>query len=79
LIALFPQSSEKSKEYLDCAGVSVDELRQPVSSDLRVKGTPTLVLVNENGIAINEWIGLLSPAQEAEVMSRLGLKSHIDQ
>jgi thiol-disulfide isomerase/thioredoxin len=74
LIAVFPQPLEKSKEYLDHAGISVDDLRQPGSGDLKVKGTPTLVLVNGNGIATNQWIGLLSPTEEAEIMTRLGLK-----
>jgi thioredoxin-related protein len=74
LIALFPQRPETSKEYLDRAGITVDDLRQPVAGEeLRVKGTPTLVLVDRHGVATHKWVGLLSPAEEAEVMSRLGV------
>ena len=67
LIAVFPQRLETSKEFLDCAGIAVDDIRQPVSSDLKVKGTPTLVLVNADGIATKEWVGFLSPAEESEI------------
>ena len=74
LIAVFPQRLETSKEYLDCVGIAVDDIRQPVSSDLKVKGTPTLVLVNADGIATNEWVGFLSHLEEVDIMSRLSVK-----
>src|SRR5437773_1028108 len=30
VIAVFPQRIEESKEYLDCAGITVDDVRRPV-------------------------------------------------
>lgn len=74
LIAVFPQSPEKSKKYLDDAGIALDDVRQPVSSDVVVKGTPTLLLVNREGIATKEWVGFLSPAEESDVLLLLGGK-----
>lgn len=71
LIALFPQHVEEGKEYLDSAGIKVDDVIHPVSGDLKVTGTPTLVLVDKNGIATNEWIGFLSPSQETDVLTRV--------
>ncbi len=74
LIAVFPQPNQNGKEYLEQAHIVVDDLRQRPATDLRVRGTPTLVLVDRNGIVRNKWEGLLSPAQEAEVMTLLQTK-----
>jgi thioredoxin-related protein len=79
LIAVFPQPSKDGKEYLDRTGIRVDDVRQRVANDLKVKGTPTLVLVNRDGIAMNEWEGLLTATQEAEVMTHLGLTYHLNK
>jgi thiol-disulfide isomerase/thioredoxin len=77
IIALFPERLEESKEYLDCAGITVDDIKQAAPDSVKIKGTPTLVLVDKNGIAKNGWIGALSPAQEAEVFASLDLKSAV--
>lgn len=74
LIAVFPQSPEKSKKYLDDAGITLDDVRQLVPGDLVVKGTPTLLLVNREGIATKEWVGFLSPPEESDVVLLLGDK-----
>lgn len=73
LIAFFPDPPEKARGYFDRAQIRVDEIRQPLAGDLTVKGTPTLILFDKNGIATKQWIGLLSPAEEADVLSHLGL------
>jgi len=75
VVAVFPQKIEQVKPYLESAKIMVDEITQQAPTQFRVKGTPTLVLVDKNGTATNEWIGLLSTPEEAEVFTRLGLKS----
>jgi thioredoxin-related protein len=73
LIALFPQPADTAKQYLASAKITVDETRQSGDTDFRAQGTPTLILVNRNGIATNKWLGLLSPDEEADLLNRLGV------
>src|SRR5690349_11820182 len=49
LIAVLPQDVSEGKEYLSSVNVPIDEVRQSSFDVLGVKGTPTLILVNENG------------------------------
>jgi predicted transcriptional regulator len=74
LIAVFPQPNQSGREYLEQAHIVVDDVRQRPATDLRVRGTPTLVLVDRNGTVKNKWEGVLSPEQEAEVMTLLQTK-----
>lgn len=74
LIAVFPYPKQTGKEYLESAHIVVDDVRQGPSTDLKVRGTPTLVLIDRRGVVRNEWVGALSPDQEAEVMSLLRAK-----
>ena|SRR6185295_10264260 len=71
LIALLPQSVTEGKQYLNEIGVSIDDIRQVSPSQIKVGGTPTLVIVNENGVAVDVWKGKLSPEGEAQVLSKL--------
>lgn len=71
LIAVLPQQVEEGKQYLNDLGVSIDEVRQAPPSDLSVRGTPTLLLVDGSGIVTDSWVGKLPPDKEAEVLNRL--------
>ena len=71
LVALLPQSVTEGKQYLDEIGVSIDDIRQVYPSQVKVGGTPTLVIVNENGVAVDVWKGKLSPEGESQVLSKL--------
>ncbi len=71
VIAVLPQPVAEGKQYLDEIGVSIADIRQISPGDIRVGGTPTIVLVDENGVAINVWKGKLPPDREAEVLSKL--------
>ena len=54
-------------------GVSVAEVRQAEFKALKVSGTPTLLLVDNNGIVQHVWIGKLTAAKEKEVLARVVL------
>lgn len=71
LIALLPQSVTEGKQYLDEIGVGIADVRQVSLGQVKVGGTPTLILVDENGVAVDVWIGRLPPDAEAEVLSKL--------
>lgn len=71
LVAVSPQSIEESKKYLAELGISVDEIKQVSLRSLNVTGTPTLILVNQDGAVMQTWIGKLGEDQEAEVLSKI--------
>jgi thioredoxin-related protein len=71
LIALVPQSVTEGKQYLDEIGVGINDIRQVSPSQVKVRGTPTLILVNESGVAADIWKGRLPPEAEAQVLSKL--------
>jgi len=71
LIALFPQSVQESGEYLKKLGVSVDEVKQVSPGSIGIAGTPTLILVDHEGIVTDVWAGKLTPDQENEVLLKV--------
>lgn len=71
LIALFPQPTSVSEKYLKELSVNVDDIRQSTFESLGVNGTPTLILVNNQGIIEGSWRGRLTPEREAEVLRHL--------
>jgi thioredoxin-related protein len=71
LIAVMPQAVEEGRQYLKKLGVEINEVKQVSMSTLGLSGTPTLVLVDNNGKVANVWVGALSPNMENEVLSQL--------
>ncbi|HKG59889.1 MAG TPA: hypothetical protein VKB05_08945 [Pyrinomonadaceae bacterium] len=75
LIAVLPQTPDEGKKYLDELGVAVEEVKQAKLDSISVQGTPTLVLVNNQGMVITSWVGKLNADGEAEVLRRLQEKA----
>ncbi|HMF56607.1 MAG TPA: hypothetical protein VK619_09705 [Pyrinomonadaceae bacterium] len=71
LIAALPQTISEGEQYLHALGVSVDEVKQASLDSINVRGTPTLMLVNSDGLVIDSWVGKLPADQEAEVLSKV--------
>jgi Tfp pilus assembly major pilin PilA len=71
LVAVLPQTLEDSKQYLDALGVIVDEIKQVSLDTINVRGTPTLMLVDSDGVVTDSWIGKLPDKQQNEVLNRL--------
>ena len=74
-IAVFPQEEAAARQYAQNLGVEFDEVRQAPLSMLEIYGTPTLLLVDNQGIVRNVWIGKLPDGAEREVFSRINHKS----
>jgi len=70
-IAALPGSLRDSHVYLNHESVNVDEIRQTDLRLIGVRGTPTLLLVNNEGVITQTWVGKLSPERESEVISAL--------
>ena len=71
LAAFFPQTVTEGRTYLNGLGVNIDEIKQVSAGAIRIKGTPTLLLVNSAGVVTEEWLGKLPPEKENEVLARL--------
>jgi hypothetical protein len=71
LIALVPHTVDEGKRYLEELKVDVDEVRQVPFGSLGVRGTPTIILVGDQGSTIKSWVGKLASNTEAEVLAAL--------
>jgi hypothetical protein len=71
LVALLPQTVPEAKQYLKEIGVDIADVRQVSPSQINAGGTPTLILVNNDGVASDVWAGKLPPDTEAQVLSKL--------
>ena len=71
-VAVFPQTADEGRSYLTNEGVKVNDVRQASFSTIQVSGTPTLLLIDENGAVKRVWVGKLSPDEEKRVLSQLG-------
>lgn len=71
LVAVLPQPVEEAKLYLQRLGVSVDQIHRVALNSIAVRGTPTLLLVNSDGVVVRSWFGKLQMEQEAEVISKI--------
>jgi hypothetical protein len=70
LIVISPESSEITKKYLDSLGVAISEIRQTNFTALGVAGTPTLFLIDKDGVVTTSWRGKLNSEREADVLAR---------
>jgi len=71
LIAVLPQSVRDGQRYLAKLGVSVDEVTQLNLDKIGVLGTPTIVLIDNDGVIRQSWVGKLSPDGERSVLNAL--------
>jgi thiol-disulfide isomerase/thioredoxin len=70
-VGVMPQSDEESQSYFKDQNIPVDAVKSMELSDIHVQGTPTLILVDENGTIVESWVGKLPPKGEEEVVSRV--------
>jgi hypothetical protein len=68
LLAVFPQTREEAKPYLEQLGVTVDAVVQAPVVSVGTRGTPTLVLVDSHGVIKRTWVGRLAPEGESQVL-----------
>ena len=71
IVAALPQEVAESAKYIDSNGFVVDQIIKASPSELLVRGTPTLVLLDKNGTVLESWAGKLPPEKEKEVAERL--------
>ncbi|HEX6190684.1 MAG TPA: redoxin family protein [Pyrinomonadaceae bacterium] len=71
LVAVLPQQVADSRSYLGRLNVRMDKVVQAALSSIRVTGTPTLLLVDKNGVVENLWVGKLSERDSQAVLRQI--------
>jgi thioredoxin-related protein len=71
LLAVLPQSIDDSQKYLTKLGLNVPEVAQAPLISIGVRATPTLILIDKNGIVNKSWVGKLPDAEAAKVLAEL--------
>jgi hypothetical protein len=71
LIAVFPQDAGEGRKYLSELGVPIEEVIQSPLEVIGARGTPTLILVDKEGVVKNTWAGRLNSDKEPDVLGRL--------
>jgi len=71
MTAVLPASVEESREYLRGLKVEVGDVRQGSFELLKIRGTPTLILVDEQGVVRNVWLGRFPPDKEQAVIDSI--------
>jgi len=68
-VAVLPGTVDDSRKYLGHLAVPITEVRQEGLGALGVRGTPTLLLINDKGVVTKSWVGRLRADKEREVIS----------
>jgi thiol-disulfide isomerase/thioredoxin len=71
LVAVLPQPVEDSRNYLNKLGVSVTDVVQSSLASVGVSGTPTLLLIDNQGLVTDSWVGKLSDSEAAKVIAQI--------
>jgi len=69
LLVISMEPAETVKAYLSAKQIDVDGAYQRSPVELRRYGTPTLLLVDSNGIIRRSYVGKLNPTQEQELLN----------
>lgn len=70
IIAALPQEVDEATKYLSEHKVMVDEVVKADPGEATVRGTPTILLVNKDGVVLQTWVGKLPLEKENEVLAR---------
>ncbi len=68
-VAVLPGPVADSRSYLSRLRVPIAEIRQTELGALGVRGTPTLLLVDDKGVVTQAWIGRLPADREDEIIN----------
>ncbi len=72
LVGVLPEPVAEAESYLNREGVHLDEVEQISLTKVGVNGTPTMLLVNGNGIVADDWVGKLAPDKQEQVLKTIG-------
>jgi thiol-disulfide isomerase/thioredoxin len=70
-VAVMPEKQEEAEAYLKGNGIGVDGVVSMPVSNLGVRGTPTLLLLDGQNKLEEMWVGKMNDAGESQVIDRL--------
>lgn len=71
MTAVLPGSVDEGREYLRSLSVEIGDVRQGSFRSLKINGTPTLILVDREGMVRNVWLGRFPPDKEQAVIDTI--------
>lgn len=71
VVAVLPQGVDESHVYLQAHGLDIQDIKQVQLDRIGVVATPTVLLIHGAGLVEGVWVGELSSASQAEVLSRI--------
>jgi hypothetical protein len=71
VVAVFPQDEASARTYLAGLGVEAPELKIADFRALEIRGTPTVLLADREGVATHVWRGKLPESREQDVLDAL--------
>ncbi len=71
LVAVFPDDAAAVRQVVETQQLAVEALPGIELSQVKVDGTPTLILVDQQGRVSKVWMGELPAAGEADVIAAL--------
>ncbi len=76
VVGVLPEPVAEAELYLNHEGVHVDEVRQIALDTVGVTETPTMLLVNKDGIVTQTWVGKLAPDKQEQALKVIGTVPH---
>lgn len=71
LVAMGFEPESKLSDYVLTHGVKPDRVISVNPGQLKFRGTPTILLIDQTGVVLNTWRGRLDPRREEEVLASL--------
>jgi thiol-disulfide isomerase/thioredoxin len=73
VIAALPESPAQAKPFLEKLGVPAQDVREADFDAMKVRYTPTLLLLDREGKVKNVWVGRLHDDEQKQVLKAAGL------
>jgi hypothetical protein len=71
IVTAFPNPSENVRQYLEQHQLKLESRNSVDLGQLKIPGTPTMILVDANGHIVDFWVGELSPETQKKVVQSL--------
>ena len=63
-VAILPNTLDEARAYVRSLGLPIEDVRSGPISSYKVNGTPTLLLVDDNGMVRRAWFGASTGREE---------------
>jgi hypothetical protein len=78
-VVLGREPEDVIRSYLVRYGIKPDYLQANITQERLFRGTPTLLLLDDDGVVRASWVGELTPAQSKEMLDRLATAAEAEK